>query len=208
MKRPAPNSRILTEILGENESFIRHVHRGLIETPLNDFYRELNLDELLVFEGVSWELRRKNDRHFFELIDSHPIYDVFDYVFDRGFPILSRNKNISEQSQEDYHKLNPFGRNLRERLEHVTPEAVQSLREKLREPARSYVSRETYARAEDTRYMYNMGADKFFSKNKKTRVKAYLSRIAGILRTYPKDYVPPPEPPPAPNRVAYYPSLF
>ena len=167
------------------------------------------MDELLVFEAISWDLRRRDDGCFFELVNSHPIYDVFDYAFGRGFPVLNKHKRIQAESRDLYHRLNPFGRNLRERLSYVAPEAVQALRKKLKEPVMNYVSRDIYARAEDTRYMHNMGSDDFFSKAKKTKTKAYLGRIAVMLRPYPREYVPPEPKPPAASRQAYQiPSLF
>ena len=207
MKRRSPSSKILTEIVGDNINLAHNAHHGLIETPLNDFYGHINLDELLVFEAASWDLRRKNNVRFFQLIDSGTIYDVFNYAFDDTFPSLNAHRRIPDKYREAYNKLNPFTRRLRERLGQVDTEAVQTLLERLGQATKDYVSPSAYDTSRETGNLHNMGSDEFFAKAKKTKMDAYAGEIALILRGYPKAYVPLPELPPTRGHTSQHPML-
>jgi len=193
-QRARPNKGLILEICGSNPRFISSVHHGLYETPLQDFYTNLNLDEALIFEAGSWSLRNSRDAEFRNLIRTERVYDLFNRINNEGFPVLNRNKRL-QKWKEKHEQLNPFrGRNLRERLERVDSTDIRELIEKLEQPTKTYVFECQYhdtkmARDGDNQGIEIMRFQKVYPK-KGNIVPAFASEIARILGEYPTHYEP------------------
>jgi len=191
-ERARPNKGLILEICGANHRFISSVHHGLYETPLQDFYPHLNLDEVLVFEAGSWNLRDNKNHNFRELVEAGDTYDIFNRINNEGFPVLNRNKRL-QKWKEKHGQLNPFrGRNLRERLERVDSDAVRELIEKLKLPVNTYVFECQYQDAKMARGGDNSGIEimrfqSVYPRSEKI-VPAFASEIAKIVGRYPTHY--------------------
>jgi len=189
MNRHTPGKKFLAELFGDNERLMREAHHGLLETPLQDFYPHLNLDELLVFEAMSWELRNHRDSRFAEIVSSGSIYNIFNYTFEKGFASLNAHKKLSDESQILYQKLNPFrGRNLEARLARAPQESVEQLRGSLQNPTFTYVSEYRYQNSSNREGLSIAKALGYGIKDK--RFAAYIKDIAEILAKYPRTIVP------------------
>ena len=197
--RPTPNKGLVLETCGNNPWFISDVHHRLCETPLEDFYPHLNLDEVLVFEAGSWNLRSKQDTEFRRpefrrLIETGRIYDIFNLANIEGFPVLNKNKRL-QRWKKKHEQLNPFkGRNLRERLERVDFAAIKELIEGLKQPTKTYVFECQYNDAKMARGGDNYGIEIMRFQpvypRKGNIVPAFASEIARLLGKYPTHYEP------------------
>lgn len=206
MQRPKPTKKLLYELCGGNESLLSSLHHGLVETPMYDFYPNLNLDELVVFESTSWALRRDELVDFIErILRAQHIHDVFKYALNQGFPWLNSNKGISPESQNLYEQLNPFkGRNLRERLGRVDRLDIEKLRENLQRAVSNYLFESKYhamkkngvARGGGEIPVMIFQPSSAFGRDGKRQTEAivnnYAAKNAEIISQYPTEYLPPP----------------
>lgn len=193
-QRATPNKGLILEICGGNPWFISDVHHGLCETPLQDFYPHLNLDELLVFEAGSWNLRSNQDTEFRRMVETGRIYDLFNIANREGFPVLNAVKKL-QRWKKKHEQLNPFkGRNLREKLEGIDSAAIKELIEGLKQPAKTYVFECQYHDAKMAKGGDNYGIEimRFQSvyPKKGNIVPAFASEIARLLGKYPIHYEP------------------
>ncbi len=194
MKRPIPTKQLLIELSGNDKTLIASMHHGLYELSLKDFYSNLDLEELLVFAASSWKAREKDFNAFSYSIKNLDVYELFDKVFDIGYKWLNKYKNISEELDNKYNKLNPFnGKNLRSRLEEIDKDKAGLLKDRLGETVNEYVFEIQYyerkmQRGEDN---YKLEIMNFFGKypNKKLIVPGFASEIARIISGYPRDYI-------------------
>lgn len=185
-----PTIRLIQELCAGNgrQAFIENAHHGLAETPLGDFYNDLNLDEVVAFAAASWADRSER-RHYFH----GDIYDIFSQAMRRGMPWLNATKQISPDLQEDYQRRNPFGRNLQERLQQVGPRAARDLIKKLQEDPNEYVFECQYQqrkmmRGGDNHKLEIMTFQNVFPKRGRI-IPAYATEIAKMLKGYPTEPV-------------------
>jgi hypothetical protein len=186
MKRPKPTKQLIIELVGNNQGLISSVYNGLNETPLNNFYPHLDLDEAIAFSASSWKNRKKKSEIFKEVVESGNIYDIFKEANNIGFPWLNKYKDVSERLIEKHDKLNPFkGRCLEERLGQVSPEAVERLRDQLMEDVNQYVFECQYRDAKIARggdnHKLNILTFQNFYPGKGKIVPAYAGEIVKML---------------------------
>jgi len=199
MKRPKPTKQLVIDVTGGNHGLIEEVHHGLAETPLNDFYQWLNFDEAIAFAAETWK-RRHLSGNFGELAKKSDLYMLFSDVYRDAMPRLNANKFISEKLRKKHNDMNPFGRNLQERLEQVDDEAVEKLRESLQESTTEWVWHGQYQGRKAWRGgdNYKLRVMEFMPTaypRKGRIVPGYASEIARLVSDYPMDYELPPEKP-------------
>ena len=192
MKRPRPTKQLIIEVSGGNQPLIERVHHGLYETSLGSFYPWLNFDEVIAFELGSWDIRSKRSPMVVELADVMDIYDIFSNVFRRGFPWLNRFKNVSDKLKRKHEEMNPFERNLRNRLEQVDIKDMEILKKKLMKKANEYVFECNYynrkrERGGDNYKLVNMAFQNVYPKKGKI-VPAFASEIVRLMKNYPTEY--------------------
>ncbi len=198
LERPRPTAPLITEVCGgsnEYQGLVESLHHGLEETPiLKQFYPHLDFDELVAFAASSWKKREGEYLKFSHFLEgSHSAYQIFSEIYRIGFPWLNKNKAISPEQQIKHEKLNPFhGRDLEERLNEVTPEAVKKLIHQLQEKPCEYVFDCQYydqkaLRGGDNYKLKPMHFHNVYPKRGKI-VPAYAAEIARILQKYPREY--------------------
>lgn len=191
--RPKPTKQLLIELCGGNQGLIGSVHHGLSEVPLNEFYSNLNLNETIAFAAGSWDTRHRSVHNLGQNIDARSVYDIFSEVFVVGMPWLNGSKRISPELQGKYGHLNPFqGRNLRERLQRVPPEAVKKLKQRLSEEVNEYVFDCQYqgrkaARGGDNYKLEVMHFQNAYPKSGRI-VPAFAVEVARMISAYPGQY--------------------
>ena len=75
--------KLILELTGSDLTLLQQIHHGLNETPLDDFFQILNLDEALAFEAGSWVIRNEKSKEFYLLSRIHSatgLYGVFNYI--------------------------------------------------------------------------------------------------------------------------------
>ncbi|MBI2653869.1 hypothetical protein HYX02_03595 [Candidatus Woesearchaeota archaeon] len=197
-KRPKPSGNLLFSVLGGNLDRLEALHHGLAETPLKEFYPHLNLEELIVFEIASWELRSTHDSGLRNAVRSRDIYGIFDYIFGYGFPRVHRYEPTSKILKGRYARMNPFkGRNLRHRLQRVSLGVVNDLIDALKAPVNKYLFESDF---EDFSRFTDMDATKMLGfqpkrynrKHRESIAQRYAAEIARFISQYLGDYVPTP----------------
>ena len=192
MERPAPTKQLLIEICGGNQGLISSIHHGLSESPLNQFYPVLDLDEVIAFAASSWKSREKDQQGFANTINRLPnAYALFSEVYKIGFPWLNKRKNVSLGLKPKYDLLNPFsGKDLGDRLGMVDTEDVEELKKRLLEPACEYVFQIQYHQRKMERGgdNYNLIVMNFQSVYPKAGVivPKFASEIVRIISRYPR----------------------
>lgn len=199
MKRQNPTKQLIIEVCtGKNipgaQRFIECVHHGLKETSLSNFYPFLDLNEVIGFEAGSWQARFRND---FRLdIEKADIYDIFSYVYGIGMPWFNKHKEVSENLNPKYERLNPFkGKDLMSRLEGIGQEHILKLRSDLQEETNEYVFECQYQERKRERKGDNykieiMYFQPVYPKSGKI-IPSYASEIASIISSYPKEVLLP-----------------
>ena len=190
VKRPEPTSHLIMELCGGNTGLLSRFHHGMCETSLKDFYPSLNLDEVAAFKIGSYILRKENSEKFADS-KQDDIYYIFREAFNEGFPRLNTHKNIVKTA-EQYSKLNPFGRNFRERVERVDPDAIILLKSRLAQPANKYVFECDYHDAKlsqegDNSRIVVMHFQPYYPK-REVIAPNFAKEIARILENYPQEY--------------------
>ena len=188
-KRPGPTGPLIEDICGSNQGLIGAVHHGLHECPaLKGFYPSLDLDELLAFAAGSWDMRKYDSGAFLQ----PSIYGCFSEVYGAGMPWLNRHKAVAQRRARLHQKLNPFSgkRNLRERLELVPKNTVDTLKEQLAAHTLEYLFEVEYhetkqARGGNTRGLVAMSFQNYYPKAGKI-VPAFAQEIRRILAAYPR----------------------
>ena len=193
MERPKPTKQLMIELTGGNQGLLSSIYNGLYETPLNEFYPHLDLDEAIAFAASSWKSREQNTYAFQKAINSNNIYNIFKEVYKIGFPWLNTYKNISEGLTQKHNKLNPFKKqNLEERLNQIPQTAVEKLKQELQEGVNEYVFECNYQNRKRARWGDNyklkiLGFQSVYPKKGKI-VPAYASQIAKMLSRYDSSY--------------------
>lgn len=193
VERSFPKSGLIMELCGRSAGLLSKFHHGLKEVPLDQFYPNLNLEELAVFAISSYDSRSKNPKAFSDT-EAKDVYEIFNDVFAKGYRALRSHENMSPENQATYNRLNPFrGRNLRERLDRVNPNEVDQLKIRLRKPAKKYVFecefKDLKIAGGDNTGLVIMGFMPYFPKKGEVAI-GFAKEIARIMRDYPKDYAP------------------
>ena len=194
LTRNVTSKKILLELTGYNSNLLGSIHHGLSETPLYNFSRILDINEMFAFLASSWKARQKNFDEFSNFVISSDVYDIFQKVFKIGMPWLNKYNNLSK---EESIKLNPYhGKKLRERIELVYPEAVESiegLKEALTTKVNKYIFEYQYNEGKrelnyDTSKLKIMTFQPYFPKKAKISLN-YAKEISKILKTYNMSYL-------------------
>lgn len=194
MQRPKPTAPLLIELSGNNNGLISSLHHGLRETPLQEFYPVLDLDELVAFAASSWKGREQRYSQLTRLLSSHAeAYEMFSEVYRIGFPWLNKYKDISPANRVKHERLNPFqGKFLQDRLTQVDPSAVEQLREKLAEPVSEYVFECNYYQRKKERdgdnYKLEVMTFQTVYPRREKIVPLYAQEIARMLKKYSTNY--------------------
>jgi hypothetical protein len=145
-KRPLPTKRIIDYAIGNNKFFSEYILHGLEETSLEEFYSNLNLEEVLAFSGISFLERKKNLKDFRQKILNEEMYEIFKEILGRGIPLLRSSKKYDFWDEQKYRDLNPYGnkKNLALRIQRVNLESIEILRERLMLPTKEYIFEKDY----------------------------------------------------------------
>ena len=126
-----------------DEHLINCAYSGLFDSPLDDFYHILGLDEIIAFGAASYKLRKFDYNSFANFVKSADVYKIFKKInstkvyrkYDNVFHWLNSNKKIKNVRYElKDKKLNPFSgkKNLEARLHTINPKAVEELKQNLK----------------------------------------------------------------------------
>lgn len=143
MERPSPTKEYTLQLTGHNPELVSAHHHGLIETPLNAFYPDLNHTEMVVISSGSWMLRKYDFQNFTAFVENaESIYEIFNYIngSNYGFCWLNLNKDLPEDMNHLNEMLNPpnGGKNLEIRVANEDPHAIKTLKDKLIKPVDWY----------------------------------------------------------------------
>lgn len=212
--RPKPTRELICAITGGNKTYLSWVHHGLYETPLGAIYPFLNLDELIVFAGVSWRARDcDREQKLNGKIACERLPDYFNEVVSAsrnrfyqkfGMSIDDIPGRIPIHMEPRYDALNPFKGDLKERLEHVGEREAIALKEALLKQTLIHVFEDQYfAIKRQIRRAYDIGSDvdvdperlkimgfQICRKRKRTDekiVQAYVNEINRIIGNYPRE---------------------
>ena len=100
-QRARPTRELVRELTGCNEWLLSSMRHGLVETPLYDFYPNLNLSEALMFAAASFERRRSNSDHVRRDIEPLDAHELFRWAY--GKPVY-----VNERQEQDRRYKNPF----------------------------------------------------------------------------------------------------
>lgn len=213
MKRPKPTKQLIYEFCGGREFLLRYCHHGLADIPLTDFYPHLNFNEVIAFSIASW-LRREQrpSSSFAHFVKSATPYEIFIEVYRdklvvpqrRGgykkynnvFHLLNFCRNLPPRLEPLYRELNPFGqkKTLKERLERVSPLAIETLKEGLQKGITDYVFECEYDQRKRERDGDNYKLEVMNFQTvypRKGRVAPnYAAEIARFISSYPQSYEP------------------
>lgn len=209
MERPKPDSNLILEVCGNNYSLLSSICFGLKETPLKEFYPYLNLEEALVFAGASWG-NRKEQPEFYKKIIENPnsikkqqltlfenieiinnqdiVYSIFNETFKEGFRWLRNKNRISDEKLEKYNKMNPFYNiPLKERLNKVNDEDIETLKKKLLIPTKNYIFEKDYCGGTYDKNRVVMNFQPVYPSKANIR-KNFALEIMRTLKEYPAQY--------------------
>jgi hypothetical protein len=189
--RPKPTRQLLTELCGGNQGLISAAHHGLVETPLDQFYPNLDLDEVVTFAASSWKSRDIKDIDSSSFLDNAGLYDLFSQVYAIGMPWLKKHRRISYEKREEHSSLNPFGgMDLRRRLAAIPRDAEDKLREQLKQGTTEYVFECQYRERKMQRGGDNYKLEIMSFQNAYPRegriVPAFVAEVTRILSGYPR----------------------
>ncbi len=213
LTRPKPDSNLILEVCGNNYPLLNSICFGLKETPLKEIYPYLNLEETLIFAGTSWKNRKYNPDFYNEIVKGKPkkedirlnlfddeftknnqdiLYDIFNETFKTGFGWLRNKSNISDEKSEKlkkYAKMNPFSNiPLKERLNRVNDEDIETLKNKLLTSTKNYIFEKDYRGGTYEKNQVVMKFQPVYS-NKGDIKKNYALEIMRILKDYPTKYL-------------------
>lgn len=198
MERPGITERLLYELCDNDSKLLSSLHHGLYETPLNEIYPLINLDDLIVFSASSWNLRKKNLPEFSKFAENSSLYEIFSEAYTsnfnpqelKGFVWLYKNRDVSPGLQDDYSLLNPFKKkDLEQRLRNASQDSVNRLKKNLQQPINEYLfecdyfSRKQEHSGDNSRLIV-MGFQPYLPKHGIVE-KRYREQIASMLNGYP-----------------------
>lgn len=207
MERPKPTKKIILGLVGHNSFLAEAVHHGLADVPIGSIYPYLNLDEAVAFAAASRKFMESNPRlvgltvrgslnlhSLFSEICNRRIDITFNgktWSYSNAFSWINSRKVVSASSEDTYERLNPYRRNLRERLGAVPTNVVEELEKRLVEPVNEYVFECRYhkvkmARDGDNHRLVVMDFQTVFPKRGSV-VPNYAAEISRIISGYPRD---------------------
>lgn len=190
--------RLILELTGSDLTLLQQVHHGLSETPLDDFFQILDLDEALAFEAGSWVIRNERSKEFGRLFLGKSIYSaaglygIFNYILisRHGTERLTKARGDARIPEDLVHlnqELNLNFRNqkasLAHRLSTVSPEAETQLVSRLTLPTKHYAWEYNLRRSQEV----GDSVTPFRASNTPTgeeRVEGYARLIANTVNGY------------------------
>lgn len=194
--RPKPSEKYLFELCGGRQGLLQAMHHGLYETPLNNFYPFLDLEEMLVFAASSWKAREQDITSVRQLITFSHKPEIFCQTFEIGDSWLYKWKNLSPESKTESEILNPFKRkNVVERLSQVREQDWMILTDRMSKMVNEYVFGYQYnkrfrQRGGDFHGLELMDFQSYYPSKKHNSPK-FAKEIARILADYPEVYAEP-----------------
>ncbi|NQU98011.1 hypothetical protein HQ533_00955 [Candidatus Woesearchaeota archaeon] len=194
MHRVAPTQELIMQLCGGNQELVTSMHHGLYETSFGAFYPHLDLTELLGFAASSWKGREKGDS-MLGFLYGHSEHQIFSHVLQIGTPWINKHKNIQEEQQERYNRLNPFnGQRLEDRLARVSNFDVEKLKSELAEGVNEYVFEIQYQnrkaqRGGDNHKLEIMHFQNVYPKRGRI-VPAYVAEVNRKIKDLPREYQP------------------
>jgi len=141
MKKPTVPAKYLRRVY-RDEHLINCAYSGLFDSPLDDFYHILGLDEIIAFGAASYKLRKFDYNSFANFVKSADVYKIFKKInstkvyrkYDNVFHWLNSHKKIKNARDKlKDEKLNPFRgkKDLEARLHSVDLNAIKELKQNL-----------------------------------------------------------------------------
>jgi len=140
-----PSKKIISAILGENVIFAKDSFLGLEEISFSEIYPVLNLTELLIFSSGSWKFRENNIDKFRFHLEYKEIHSLFEEIISFGLPRYNHVKNFTRLNTKQLNKcdnLNPYNGNLKERVNMLSREVIDKLRDDLFQETKTYAFNE------------------------------------------------------------------
>lgn len=170
MERPKPTKSLIASVFGSDRGLIEKVYCGLDEVPLLRVAGVLNLEDIFsIAAGCRIEreedLRRRRDNERERFIPYVGIMDLYDIAriaqksaSERRFPWMNSLRGKMTKSQFDlYQMLNPFDRNLENRMALIDERDVEEIKKALSGIVYNYVTEGQYERMN----MQGLGGDPF-----------------------------------------------
>ncbi len=205
--RPKPSERYILELARRtkidprngrtsvkiSQGLLQCSHHGFYETPLDEFYPVLNLDEAFSFAAKSWYQRSEAPESVSRLTTFSDQTEIFSQIIGEGTEWLYSNRNLSPESIEEAKRLNPFDSlSLRERVSLINQEHWDVLKANLRQFVKNYEFKVNYPIAlrragGDSSRLVRMDFQKFYPSKKYNSIN-FAKEIARMLAEYPDVY--------------------
>lgn len=189
MKRPNPTQPLIMEMTGGDNHLLSCIHNGLQEVDFSKFYTVLNLKELLAFAAGSWVKRKENINGFTNMLYSNNVYTIFSNVYKRGMPLINSHEAITSKQEKKYQKLNPFGKDLEQRLGQISEKDVTKLVQSLEKPTIKHVFEINYNKGENRNYEQDIMHFQNKYPKKGVNEKKYAAEIAKMISKFPQEYL-------------------
>ena len=213
MVKPKPTGPMISAVCDGRQGLLSSIHHGLADVKMGGIYPYLDLEEALAFaisqyhdryhRNDMWVSGTKDLDDFKAMVNDSSLYELFDHFF--NLPIgairfhtngemspyswLRSAFNLDETQKEKWLKLNPFqGKDLKERLESVSEDVDELLRNNLRNQVGIYVFECEYEGRKTKRGSnHNLHIMHFQSKfpKKGKNVENYSREISKIIRKFP-----------------------
>jgi len=150
---------VIERMCGSDRKLLRYFHHGIFDLPLAPFYPQLNLEEIAGFAVGFWDLKNKSKP---ENLDTLSTYQLFAVTYDQPIALspsfqvknafhwlntrnqFKENGSATDRQKKKYQQLNPYGRDLEQRLEKVAYWATEMLKQSLQEEPTKFITEQEY----------------------------------------------------------------
>lgn len=195
MNRDAPTFRYLAHVFYRQFDTVVNVYCGLCElSALGNFYPILNLNELLSFAGVTFDLRKKENIQFKHALSQ---YSTLNVILDHSNPMLLSCSDDALLEEDE--RLNPFRRDSLTKRIRIYRERNNSWKEdacvlisQLQKETKKYCSIDSAEKSKDTVLLDFLtpefrDGDIVVQPTLEDFMNDYLHALREILKTYPNN---------------------
>ena len=200
MLRTPPTTRLINSIFGEDYPLLERIYCGIDEVPFYRITGVLNFEDIASIAGGCRVLRERDlqrrrtgkSETFIPFVNELSLYDIAhraQKIMSKRFPwFRSLKGTLSKTNYSKYCSINPFGKNLRERLDLIKGEDEKAIRDRLSGVVYTYMTESQYEKMNAMqqggypfRKVMNFLPFKKKGKSAKSLVSCFAKELAGRM---------------------------